>query len=284
MTFSHDVPVTVLVLGATGKVGRRLVPRLRLGGHDVRAASRSGSTRFDWARPSTWEPALAGTDAVYVVPPTAVGPVHRLVALAEELGVRHLVLQSGHRADRWGDSPFGRDMLAAEEAVRGSRLAWTVLRPSNFAQNFDEELFHAPLLAGELALPAGDVPEAFVDVEDVAAVAAAVLGEPGRHVGRTYELTGPRGLTFAEAVDLVGRASGLAPTYRRTTPEEYTAALLEQGLDEDAARSVTAMYDLLDRGAISGVDDGVAAVLGREPRPFEEYVLRGAAAGRWTPR
>jgi len=89
-----------------------------------------------------------------------------------------------------------------------------VIRSANFNQNFDEENFHAPLVAGELALPAGAVPEPFIDVEDVADVATAVLTEPGRHTGRVYELTGPRALTFAEAVELISRATGLPMTYR----------------------------------------------------------------------
>lgn len=283
MSTAPGAPSTVLVIGATGKVGRRVVPRLRLRGQTVRAASRSGTTRFDWSRPDTWEGALSGADLMYVVPPATPGPVHQLVDRAHHHGVRHVVLQSGHRADHWGDSGFGRDMRSAEDAVRGSNLGWTVLRPANFAQNFDEELFHAPLLAGELALPAGDVPEAFVDIEDVADVAAAVLGEPARHDGRVHELTGPRALTFAQAVALISRASGVSITYRRITPDAYTAALVEQGLDEDAARVVTAMYDLIERRLISGVDNGMSDVLGRQPRTFEDYVLRGAAAGRWQP-
>ena len=120
-------------------------------------------------------------------------------------------------------------MRSAEDAVRGSALEWTVLRPSNFDQNFDEDLFHAPLLAGELALPAGAVPEPFVDLEDVADAAAAVLAEPGRHAGRIYELTGPRALTFAEAVELISRASGLPMTYKQLSPAEYTVALVDRG-------------------------------------------------------
>ena len=272
---------TVLVLGATGKVGRRLVPRLRLRGLPVRPASRSSATAFDWSDPAGWDAALRGVGAVYVIPPPVPGPVHDLVARAEAAGVRRLVLQSGHGADTWGDSGFGADMLSAEDAVRGSALEWTVLRPSNFNQNFDEENFHAPLVAGELALPAGDVPEPFIDVEDVADVAAAVLAEPGRHTGRVYELTGPRSLTFAEATKLISAASGLAMTYRRIDPAEYTATLVDQGLGQTEAESVTAMFTMMERGLIAETSDGVGGVLGREPRTFEDYVVRAAAAGAW---
>ena len=272
---------TTLVLGATGKTGRRVAARMRLRGTQVRAASRSSRARFDWSDPGGWDSVLRGVTTVYVVPPSVPGPVHEFVARAEASGVRRLVLLSGHGADTWGDSSFGLDMRSAEDAVRGSALEWTVLRPSNFNQNFDEDLFHAPLVAGELALPAGTVPEAFIDLEDVADVAAAVLSEPGRHAGRIYELTGPRGLTFAEAVELISRASGLPIAYKQVSPAEYTAAMVEEGWDEDDARHVAEMFVLMERGEIAETSDGVATVLGRAPRTFEDYVVRAAAAGAW---
>jgi uncharacterized protein YbjT (DUF2867 family) len=278
---------STLVLGATGKTGRRVAARLRLRGVPVRTASRSSETRFDWSDPAgrsgavSWDTALRGVGAVYVVPPPVPGPVHEFVARAEAAGVRRLVLLSGHGADTWGDSVFGQDMRSAEDAVRGSALEWTVLRPANFAQNFDEELWHAPLLAGELALPAGPVGEPFVDLEDVADAAAAVLTEPGRHVGRTYELTGPRSITFGEAVDLISRAAGRPLVYKQISPAEYTAALVEQGVGEDDAHHVAEMFVLMEQGLIAGTTDTLAGLLGRAPRTFEDYVLRTAVTGAW---
>jgi uncharacterized protein YbjT (DUF2867 family) len=272
---------TVLVLGATGKTGRRLVPRLRLRGVPVRAASRSSATAFDWSDPAGWDAALRGAGAVYVVSPAVPGPVHEFVARAEAAGVQRLVLLSGRGADTWGDSTFGLDMRSAEDAVRGSSLEWTVLRPNNFDQNFDEEFWHAPVVAGELALPAGEVPEPFIDIEDVADVAAAVLTAPGRHAGRVYELSGPRALTFADAVELISRASGLPVTYKQVSPAEYTASLIEEGVGEDDAHRVTEMFALMDRGLIAATTDDLAGVLGRAPRTFEDYVVRTAAAGAW---
>ncbi|MGV9852594.1 NAD(P)H-binding protein [Streptomyces sp. NPDC003442] len=272
---------TTLVLGATGKTGRRVVARLRLGGTPVRAVSRSSPTRFDWSDPGGWDAALRGIATAYVVAPPVPGPVHEFVARAEAAGVRRLVLLSGHGADTWGDSTFGLDMRSAEDAVRGSALEWTVLRPSNFAQNFDEDVFHAPLVAGELALPADAVPEPFIDIEDVADAAAAVLTEPGRHAGRVYELTGPRALTFGEAVELISRASGRPLTYRQVSPAEYAATLVEEGLSEEDAHHVAEMFVLMERGLLAGTTDDLATVLGRAPRTFEDYVVRAAAAGAW---
>ncbi|MFE4534510.1 NAD(P)H-binding protein [Streptomyces scopuliridis] len=270
-----------LVLGATGKTGRRVAARLRLRGTPVRTASRSSPTRFDWSDPGGWDEALRGVAVVYVVPPGVPGPAHEFVARAEAAGVRRLVLLSGRGADTWGDSTFGLDMRSAEDAVRGSALEWTVLRASNFAQNFDEDVFHAPLAAGELALPAGEVPEPFVDVEDIADAATAVLTEAGRHAGRVYELTGPRALTFGEAVELIARASGRPLTYRRLSPAQYAATLVEDGLSEDDAAHVAEMFVLMERGLLATTTEDLATVLGRAPRTFEDYVVRAATAGAW---
>ncbi|MEV0265767.1 NAD(P)H-binding protein [Streptomyces sp. NPDC050617] len=270
-----------LVLGASGKTGRRIAARLRVRGIPVRAASRSSPTPFDWSDPGGWDAALRDVAAVYVVAPSVPGPVHEFVARAESAGVRRLVLLSGRGADTWGDSTFGLDVRSAEDAVRRSALEWTVLRPSNFAQNFDEGLSHAPLVAGELALPADTVPEPFIDIEDVADAAAAVLTEPGRHAGRIYELTGPRALTFGEAVELISRASGRPLTYRRISPDEYVGTLVAEGLGEGDARHVADLFVLMERGLLAATTDDLATVLGRAPRTFEEYVVRAAAAGAW---
>lgn len=272
---------TTLVLGATGKTGRRVAARLRLSGIPVRAASRSSEIRFDWSNPASWDAALRGVSAAYVVPPGVPGPVHEFVASAESVGVERLVLLSGRGADTWGDSTFGLDMRDAEEAVRNSVLEWTIVRASNFNQNFDEDIFHAPLVDGELALPAGDVPEPFVDIEDVADVAAAVLTEPSGHAGRVYELTGPRALTFDEAVELISRTSARSITYKQISSAEYIAALVEDGVSEDDAHHVAEMFVLMERGLFAATTDGVATVLGRAPRTFEEYVVRTAASGAW---
>ncbi|MDZ4267296.1 MAG: NAD(P)H-binding protein [Mycobacterium sp.] len=271
----------VLVLGATGKSGRRVAARLRLAGRSVRAASRSGQTPFDWSVPDGWDAALAGVGAIYLVAPPVPGPAHEFLARAESAGVQRVVLLSGRGADTWGDSPFGRDMRSAEDAVRASALEWTILRPNNFDQNFDEELWHAPLLAGELALPAGEIPEPFIDLEDVADVATRVLGEPGRHAGQVYELSGPRAIPFGEAVELISRASGLPITYKQISAPEYAASLVDDGVGEDDAHHVAEMFVLMERGLIAETTDGVATVLGRAPRSFEDFVVRGAAAGAW---
>ncbi len=273
---------TILILGASGKSGRRVAARLRLRGVATRLASRSSPTPFDWSDPTGWEAALDGATAVYMVAPATVGPADAFVASAQSAGVRRVVLLSGRGADSWGDSTFGLDMRAAESAVRSSALEWTVLRPNNFAQNFDEDLFLSPLRTGELALPAGETPEPFIDLEDVADVAAEVLTRPSGHIGATYELTGPDALTFGTAVEMISRASGQFITYKQISAAEYTALLVEQGVDAQDAEHVTEMFVLMEGGSLATTTDTVASVLGRPPRSFQDYVLRTAATGVWS--
>ena len=162
-----------LVIAATGKTGRRVADRLEAQGRPVRRASRSGSTpqtTFDWDDRSTWGPALEGAGAAYVVyspdlaVPEAPDAITAFTEFAERLGVRRLVLLSGR-----GEEEAQR----CERIVQAAGLEWTVVRASWFAQNFDEGAFGELVRAGEVTLPAGDVPEPFIDVDDIADVAVA---------------------------------------------------------------------------------------------------------------
>ncbi|WP_436761104.1 NAD(P)H-binding protein [Streptosporangium sp. V21-05] len=268
----------ILILGATGKTGRRVVRHLRATGERVRAASRSSEVRFDWSEPATWENALRGAEAVYLVAPDDPTPVGDFVKRAVD--VRRFVVLSGRGMDLVGED-FGQGMAAAERAVRDSGAEWTILRPNNFNQNFDEDLWHAPLRAGRLALPIGDVPEAFIDVEDVAAVAAAALTGDG-HAGRTYDLSGPSGLTFGAAVETIARAAGRSIEYVELTPEAYRAELFAQGYPVAAVDALDALFALHRAGHTAEPVDGVQRVLGRPPLAFGDYVNRIAATGAWS--
>lgn len=277
----RTTPSTVLVLGATGKTGRRVVARLRDSATvTVRPASRSGEVRFDWTVPETWEPALAGADAFYLVAPDDPSPVREFVRQAEASGVRRLVVLSGHGIEKAG-AEFGQGMAAAEAAVQETGAAWTLLRPNNFFQNFDEDLWLAPLRAGRLGLPIGDMPEPFIDADDVAAVAAAVLTEDG-HDGKTYDLSGPRGLTFAEATRTIAEAAGRPIRYEELTPAAYRAELLAEGWPEAAADALNAMFALHRAGHTAEVTDGVQQVLGRAPADLEPWARSVAARGVWA--
>ena len=269
---------TVLVLGGTGKTGRRIVERLRARDIAVRVGSRSAAPPFDWEDRATWRPALEGATAVYVsyYPDLAVpGAPEAVTALTEQAlqqGVRRLVLLSGR-----GEEEAQR----AERVVQDAGIEWTVVRCAWFSQNFSEDYLLEPIRSGEVALPAGDVPEPFVDTEDIADVAVAALTEAG-HGNRVYELTGPRLLTFAEAVAEIGRATGRELRYIPVTVDEYAAAAAEHDLPEDVIGLLRYLFSEVLDGRNAMLADGVQRALGREPRDFADYVRDTAATGVWN--
>lgn len=275
-THTHAIVVT----GATGKTGRRLVRALRAAGEPVRAASRSGEVRFDWTDQDTWPAALDGAAAVYLVAPEDPTLVRTFVRRATEAGVGRFVALSGRGIEH---APAGSllGMVTAEQAVRESGVEWTIIRANNFSQNFDEDYWHAGIRAGRLALPIGSVPEPFVDTRDIADVAAVLLTSPGHH-GQVYDLSGPQALSFDTAVATIARAAGRSIQYVELTPEENRAELLAAGVSEETADELDAVYAVMRAGHLSVPADGVRRVLGREPVGFDDYVAQAAAAGAWS--
>ncbi|MFI7024371.1 NAD(P)H-binding protein [Micromonospora sp. NPDC049900] len=270
----------ILVIGGTGKTGRRLVRALRASGERVRAASRSGEVLFDWTQPDTWQPAVAGASAVYLIAPADPAVADDFVSRAVTWGVGRFVALSGRGIDRI-DREFSPSMLGAEEAVRASDAHWTIIRPNNFHQNFDEDLWRQPLVEGRLALPMDATPEPFVDAQDIADVAATLLTEDGHH-GQVYELSGRRALTFAEAVATIAEVSGRAIRYVELTPEEYRTEVLAEGWSEADAAALNLMFAGMRAGYLAQPTDTVRRLLGREPIDFDTYVEHAASAGAWS--
>jgi uncharacterized protein YbjT (DUF2867 family) len=271
-----------LVLGGTGKTGRRVAHRLAARGVPLRVGSRSGEPPFDWEDEATWAPSLRDVESVYVsytVPdiavPGAVEAVGSFAELAVESGVRRLVLISGR-----GEEEAQRAERVVQEVSEKAGAEWTIVRCAWFSQNFSESYFLEPILSGEVALPAGEVPEPFVDAEDIADVAVAALTEEG-HAGQLYELTGPRLLTFEEAIGEIAYASGRKIRYVPVSVEEYASMLAEQEVPADYVWLLTYLYTEVLDGRNAYLTDGVQRALGREPRDFAAYVLDTAAAGIW---
>ncbi|MEU4605380.1 NAD(P)H-binding protein [Kribbella sp. NPDC023972] len=264
--------MTILVLGATGKTGRRVVPRLRERGADVRAASRSGETRFDWTDRSSWADAVRGAEAVYLIAPEDPAPIEPFVSQAVAAGVRRFVTLSGRATEKWAGR-FGAGMAEAERVVQASGAGWTILRSNNFDQNFDEDLWREPLLAGRLALPAGDLREPFVDVEDLAEVAATVLTSTG-HDGRIYDLSGPESITFADAVETIAKVSGRPMEYVAVTPAAYRDELLAAGWPEEAVHELNALFEIMREGHVTMPTDDIERLLGRPATSFASYAER----------
>jgi uncharacterized protein YbjT (DUF2867 family) len=268
----------ILVVGGTGKTGRRVADRLTARRIPVRIGSRTATPPFSWEDPSTWGPAFRGARSAYITyypdlaVPGSVEAIAGVVDQALENGVRRLVLLSGR-----GEEEAER----CERVLQESGADWTILRCTWFAQNFSESYLLDGILQGELALPAGSIPEPFLDADDIADVAVAALTEPG-HVGQVYELTGPRLLTFAQAVEEISRASGRAIRYREISPERYAATLGQQGVPEDVIWLLNYLFTTVLDGRNARLADGVQRALGRAPRDFAQYARDAATTGVWA--
>ncbi|MGI5352289.1 NAD(P)H-binding protein [Streptomyces sp. CA-250714] len=273
----QNSPAPVLVLCGTGKNGSRVVERLRERGHPVRVGSRSGEPPFDWESPATWDAAVEGVGAVFIICQPDVGAPGSAQAVrafgerAARAGVRRLVLLSAR----------GEDLaLPTEQAVREAGTEWTILRTSWFFQNFSEGVFLPYVAAGELPFPAGDVREPFIDADDIADVAVAALTEDGHH-GRIHDLTGPRLLSYSEAVTELAAAGGPAVRYVPMPLEEYAEWLAGQGLEPALVAFLGELFAQLLDGRNAVVSDGVREVLGRPPRDFADFAREAAAKGAW---
>jgi uncharacterized protein YbjT (DUF2867 family) len=277
MTESSHNERPTLVLGGTGKTGRRVAARLNARGVPVRVGSRSGQPRFDWADQSTWAPVLQGARAAYILYPDLVIPqatkaVRAFAELAIEHGVTRLVLLTGRGED---------EAQRGEREVQATGADVTVVRCAWFMQIFSEDFLLDSIRAGEVVLPAVDGQlDPFIDADDIADVAVAALTQPG-HAGQVYELTGPRLLSFPEVIAEIGRASGRDIAYVPVSVEEYAAGAAEQGVPAELVDFVAYLFsDVLGNSAY--VTDGVQRGAGRPARDFTDYATRTAATGIWT--
>lgn len=271
-----DQPLT-LVIGGTGKTGSRIVERLKSKGVPVRVGSRSATPSFDWDNESTWAPALKDVASVYInyAPDLAVpGATHAIQGLVNEAvkqGVKHLVILSGR-----GEA----EAQACERIVQNSGVDWTVVRASWFNQNFSEGAFVDMVHAGVIALPAGDIPEPFVDVDDIADVAVAALTEPG-HFGEVYELTGPRLMTFADIANDLSQALDKEIQYQELTHEEFVGGIKASGAPAIVVWMMDYLFTTVLDGRNSSLCDGVQRALGREPKDFRDYAIEVAKTNVW---
>ena len=273
---------TILVLGGTGKTGRRVVQRLQAAGRPVRVGTPSATPPFDWDDQSTWAPALEGVGSVYVTYypdvaiPGAAAAVGALAELAVATGVRRLVLLSGRGEE---------GALRSEQALQQSGADWTIVRSAFMAQNFNESFFLEPVRAGEVAFLADPgLAEPFIDADDIADVAVAALTGDG-HVGQLYEVTGPRLLGWAQAVAEIAAAAGRPIRYVPVSLEEYAALLVENQVPADDVKMLTGVFSEI-AGVLDGrnayLSDGVQRALGRPPRDFADFVRDAAATGVWS--
>ena len=266
---------TFLILGGTGKTGRRLGQALTSAGHVARLASRHSAVRFDWHDQSGWPEALRGADGLFIVGPgsaTDWSPLLTdLLAAAAANGVARAVLLSARAVEFLPDGAVAR----AERALRAGPLPWTILRPAHFAQNFTEAMFASS--DGRILAPAGTGAEPFIDVQDIAEVAAAVLAG-GTFDGMTLELSGPEAVSFTEAAAILAAVSGTPVRYADESEEDHVGRLRASGTPEGYIRWRMAMLGAIKRGDDAYLSDGVQQVLHRPPASFRAWAQREVPA------
>jgi len=270
----------ILVLGANGKTGSRVVERLEKLNLPVRKGSRSAVPKFDWEHSENWKEVLKGVSSVYITfqPDLAVegsdDAIRLLSRLAKEAGVEKLVLLSGR-----GE----KEAEVCEKIIMESGLKWTIVRASWFSQNFSESFFLDPILQGYVSLPVGDVKEPFIDADDIADVVVASLTEDG-HDGKLYEVTGSRLLSFREAVAEISDATGRSIVYEQPSIEEYVAQMDAYQIPKEYIDLSTYLFTEVLDGRNASISHGIEEALGRKPKDFLEYVKEIAASGLWNPQ
>ncbi|MGW4531832.1 NAD(P)H-binding protein [Nocardia sp. NPDC004340] len=275
----HETLPAVLVLGATGKTGSRVVSDLASRAIPVRSAARSGTDiSFDWGDHETYAPAVESIDRVYLVAPvlrTDFAPdVSAFLDAAEAAGVEHVTFLSAYGMEHAPEQVATRAVEL--DLIGRSRVNHTILRPAWFMQNFSETFLRP--IDGAIVVPTGTGSEAFVDVEDIAAVAANVLADPRAHAGAAYSLTGPQALTVAEAATIIGRATGRSLVHQDLDRETWIAGVLATGVPAEYAAVLRQLTETVAAGNGSRPDPTVERITGRPARTFDEFAQANASA------
>ena len=269
----------ILVIGGTGKTGRRVVENLTERGHNVRIGTRQNNPKFDWDDPSTFAPALKGMDRAYIVfyPDLAVpGAKEAIAALTEAAlkeGLEKVVLLSGK-----GET----EAEACEEIVANSGLNYTLVRASWFNQNFSQGAFADYILAGHMALPMPEASVPFVDTTDIADVVTEVLLDD-TYNGETITVTGPKKITFSEVAEIISGKLGRTIQYQPISMEEFKDGLTQAGVPDSFIWLLGYLFtEVLGHSENQTVSNDVERVLNRQPISFEEYAETTAASGAWN--
>jgi uncharacterized protein YbjT (DUF2867 family) len=280
----------IVVTGATGTVGTATIAALQAAGAQFRVGARNPIkaqglgvpvVEFDWDRPGTFEPAFAGAEKLFLLTPVSDRQPEygrAAVAAARGAGVRYIVKLSAIGADLEPGMQIGRQHREAERAIEGSGIAWTMLRPNSFAQNFVNYYGVDPHKSGPVYLPHGRGASSWVDARDVGEVAARVLTESG-HEGKAYTLTGSEALTTADAIAILAQALAREYEYVDVPDDAAREAMRTHGAPEWMVEALGELNRLMKAGTFDAVSPAVREILGRPPRLFRQYA-EDLAAGR----
>ncbi|SHM55672.1 Uncharacterized conserved protein YbjT, contains NAD(P)-binding and DUF2867 domains [Cyclobacterium lianum] len=269
----------ILVIGGTGKTGRRVADRLVQMGENVKIGSRSGNPVFNWEDPSSYAPALRGMDRAYIVyypdlaVPGAKDAISKLLEAALSEGLDKVVLLSGK-----GE----KEAEACEEIVANSGLNYSLVRASWFNQNFSEGAFLDFVLAGHVALPLADAQIPFVDADDIADVVTKVLLDDSFN-GQTLTVTGPRKMTWTEVADALAEGIGKSIQYQPISIEEFKSGMKQAGLPDSYVWLFGYLFDeVLGNPENQDISHDIEKVLGRKAIEFKDFVSKTKETGVWS--
>jgi uncharacterized protein YbjT (DUF2867 family) len=269
----------ILIIGGTGKTGRRVVEQLQKKGIQPRIGSRQATPSFDWDDKNTWIESLKGIEKMYITyypdlaVPGAKEAIESLTYLAKELGVKKIVLLSGK-----GEV----EAEACEAIVKNSGVEYTIVRASWFNQNWSESFFLDPILSGEVALPMSNVLIPFVDANDIAEVAATVLLD-NDYNGKTIEVTGPELITFKDIIHTISTVTNRNLSFHEITLEQYIEGMRQMQLPEDVIWLIEYLFsNVLTNPNNQKISNDIEQVLGRKARTFLEYAKETAETEVWS--
>lgn len=266
-----------LIIGKNGKTGKRVNTLLQSAGHSTRAVSRSTQPSFDWLKPEDWLKAMEGCHSAYIcfqpdlAVPSAKEAISEFIRQAKIAGIKHIVLLSGRGEE---------GAQQAELLVMNSGLTWNVVRASWFAQNFSEGFLIEGVLSGQIALPAGDIPEPFIDTDDIANVVMACLNN-AELKNQLLEITGPELLTFRDCAQVISEELQRPIEFLAISAEQFLHSLEQQNMHKDVLWLMNELFTVVMDGRNSQVINGVEKALGRPATSFREYALKTVSSGAW---
>jgi len=268
----------ILVIGGTGKTGRKVVERLNKRGIKVRIGSRNAKPSFDWDKPEEWRHALQGIDKVYITfqpdlaVPGAKEAITELTKQAKACGIKKLVILSGrgeHEAE------------LCEQIVMQSGMDWSVVRADWFNQNFSESFFLDPILAGHVAVPRAETKIPFTDTDDIADVVVEALLDD-QYTGKVLELTGPELWSMEEVIKGITQVTEREIGFHSISLEAYTKMLRDQQVPDAYIWLINYLFANVLDGRNSSTTNTIEEVLGRPAKRFSDYLRETAATGVWN--
>lgn len=266
----------ILVTGATGTVGKRVIKHLDKLGASYIAGTRNPNgdkdVYFDFGDTSSFEKATEGVDKVFVLGPPMVPGLDALLSpfidYLKKRGIQRVVYFSAYKADNMGELDFHTKM---EQKLKHDGFDYTILRPTFFAQNFRNYEGDSITERDILFMPAGNGTAAFIDADNIAEVAALALTQDG-HTNKIYELTGPEALSYHDVAALLTEVTGRTISYPNPSPEEFKEVVVNSGAPASIADYLISVYGTIAAGDVSGVTSTYKDITGKEPTPLRKVL------------